>query len=68
MGDPWEHLEWETVNFQDFVNHVTDMLAETTWQENIQYPGSDSEPLTEFIHNSDFNPIKTRSQSRKHYT
>ena len=41
--DPWEHLEWESVTFQAFVDHVADLLAETTWQENIQYSGKDSQ-------------------------
>ena len=47
--DPFEHLEWESVNFQTFVDHVADMLAETTWLENIRYPGIDSIIDTIFI-------------------
>ena len=36
--DPFLHLEWGNINFQEFIDHVSDMLAETTWSENCFYP------------------------------
>lgn len=36
--DPFMHLEWEDINFDDFIDHVTQLLIETNWLDNGFYP------------------------------
>ena len=36
--DPWLHLEWDQVDFSQFLDHITQLLVDTTWRENVFYP------------------------------
>ena len=36
--DPFLHLQWGDIDFQQFIENTADMLAETTWSENCIYP------------------------------
>ena len=39
--DPFMHLEWEDIDFDDFLDHVTQLLIETNWYNNAAYaPGT----------------------------
>lgn len=36
--DPMMHLEWDEINFDHFIDHVTQLLIDTIWLNNAIYP------------------------------
>lgn len=37
-SDPFEHLEWDTISKDDLIDHIADLMEETTWHNNCSYP------------------------------
>ena len=36
--DPFMHLEWDEIDFDQFIDHVTQLLIDTNWHDNAFYP------------------------------
>ena len=36
--DPFLHLEWDNIDFDEFIQHVTQLILDTNWHENTVYP------------------------------
>lgn len=32
------HLEWEDINFDEFIENITELLIDTNWRNNAVYP------------------------------
>lgn len=36
-GDPWEHLEWDLFTKDDLIDHIADLIENTSWYNNCTY-------------------------------